>query len=503
MRVDIKRNLFFDELNDNLKKKYFNLKSQQYLNNIDTLYYSIFIKGDKEHTEDKNILSFISKLEFNKKIILDNKKDEYWIKDLNLKITRKKFSIYEYCLTVENMFDIFISSYLPNSSTPRIIIQLRSTGLWLNGTDNLIYKSFDVLKSVLLEFNIEIDRTQENRIDYCYHTNAIHNMYKYFNDDLIKNNCKTIFDIYSKTGRKTKTELTIEYLSLGNRKSNNLFFRIYNKTREVIESQHESFFIDYWYKEGLISFYDKFIYEYAFTKGTYNSIELGKIEFYLKFGKDKKLKQEFELLKINYSNNFTIIKKFINGKLPDITIILNIEFQTMRKFYMSSNKLINTLKCNSKILALDRLFKIIDNRKIFLDYLTSKTLSFNKINENNFKDENIYMEWWKRLRRTKLKSISADKLTREYCKQLNFAKLQNKFKGNIASMALYIDCNSETNLKQDISSVIYNLNDNDFNKHEINFIEEKTGEILDINKNNNNYKIIKENKMKLLKSLLK
>lgn len=509
MRKDILRTSFFNELSLDLQNEYFNCKQLKFIHNVDTFYYSVFLKDDKKKNEDENLLCFLSKLEFLKKTVIDSNENVYWLEDIQLQITRKKFSIYEYCLSVPNMYDIFIASYIPNENTPRIVVQLRSVGLWTVGTEKLIYNSFDAVKRVLKEFDLVAERTQENRIDFCYHTNYIQGMYKYFNDNLLIKNCKTCYDIYSKVGRKMQDSLTIDYLSFGQRSSNNVFVRIYNKTREVIELNYKAFFIEYWYEHGLISFYDKFVYEYAYSKGSYNALEWGKLEFYLKYGSNFEIKQEIELLKQDYSTNLEVVKKYIKGFLPEITFITNIEFQTMRKFYRTSDKLINTFNHTSQLQELDRLFKILDNRKIFLKYLTSSSLSFVKTDYKKYEDKNdddknerIYLDWWRRLRRLKLSCITDTEYIREYSRNLNIKKLQGRIKGTIASMSLYLDIDADTNLADDVSSTLCVLNDNDFEKNKLRIISEDTGEILNFD-NDYDYNRIKENKKKSLKSLLK
>ena len=67
---------------------------------------------------------------------------------------------------------------------------------------------------------------------------------------------KTSFRIGQKVFRFYQGEITNEYLALGNRKSNNIFFRSYNKTREVCEMKYKDFFFDIWKENGLISEYD-------------------------------------------------------------------------------------------------------------------------------------------------------------------------------------------------------------------------------------------------------
>lgn len=526
IRVDIKRTKFFNELDVSMQKKFFISTAHKFIHNIDTFYYSAFIKDDCKGNDDENMLCFISKLKFLKDEVIDKNEPVYYLEDVELKLIRKSFSLYEFCLSVEGMFDIFVSKYIPNNNTPRIVIQLRSIGLWLEGTEELIYRSYSVLERVLSEFDLSIDKTRENRIDFCYHTNSIQGLHKVVNDTFLKRNVNTSLRKYSKVGDITDESITVDYLSLGKRQSNNLFVRLYNKTREVIEMNYKAFFIDYWFKHGLISFYDKFCYEYAYKYSSYNSLVWGRIDFYLKYGTDYKLKQDLELLKQDYSTNLDYVRKFIKGKLPDITLIVNIEYQCMRKFFYYSDDIIESLNHNSKIPKVDRLFKIIDNRKLFLDYLTSDTLSFVKTNYKSIIEslnkqlksglisdieyknfyEGIYLSWWQRLRKLKLKSLISDtKFIRDYSKNLDFDKLKTRFKSNIASMSLYIDCDSGTSLHNDLSSVICSLNDNDMITDNCRIVSNTTGEIINLDSNNIDYDYdrIKEKKKKSLNSLLK
>jgi len=56
---------------------------------------------------------------------------------------------------------------------------------------------------------------------------------------------------------------------------------------------------------------------------------------------------------------------------------------------------------------LQRIYKILDYRSLFLDYLTSKTLSFHK--------DGKYLSWWERLRNVKHEGKKVDgKLLRDY-----------------------------------------------------------------------------------------
>lgn len=521
IRKDIKSTKIFTELNKQEQDLYFSYSDKKYIHNVDTFYYSIFLKDDNKNINEftENDLSIIEKNNSTvdttvmKNLIkisnfvehLNNTKtnaelkqgDIYYYQEDELLYKRRRFKIYDHCLSVNNMFDIFLSSYIPNENTPRIIVQLRSIGLWLDGVEQLILDSFNIVKKVLLQFEIEVDHVQENRIDYAYHTNIIQSPDKYFSDDILRNNLQTSFNIYSKTGRKNGNELTVEYLSLGSRRSNNLFFRTYNKTREVVEMNYKGFFIDLWFKNKLISFYDKFCLEFAYKKGSYSQLEFAKLEFYLLYGTDETIKEDIKLLKQDYSTNLEHIRAYTKNLLPAVTLVMNVEFQTMRKFYSYSDYMINSLDTFSSYDddVLSRLFKILDNRKLFLNYLTSNTVYFIK--------NGRYFDWWERLRSLKIRSNHKCKeLVRDYSRNLNMDKLEQRLKSTLASMNVYLN-RDNTDLNQDYAAALCVLNDNDVVGNNIVFCDDETGEVIDLKDFNSEYYNMKNKKQKQLKSLLR
>jgi hypothetical protein len=109
------------------------------------------------------------------------------------------------------------------------------------------------------------------------------------------------------------------------------------------------------------------------------SIKLG-LCFILAQGSDvakkKKIGREIEkdLSPLEY-------KTLADSLMPEVTTVLNIEFETKRRFYYYSDNFIDahlTTKTECSY-QLCRIFKIIDNRNLFLDYLTSKTLAFPEV----------------------------------------------------------------------------------------------------------------------------
>ncbi|MGV2642734.1 hypothetical protein GNF86_14875, partial [Clostridium perfringens] len=462
----VTRTKIFNEFTEDKRKEYFSVTKQKYLPHVDTLYYSVFLKGDSKEFLSVEIQNFVAILNEFKKQMQEQQEDFWYDYDNSLLYRRKVHAIYNHCIGLDNFFDIYVCGSLPNDYTPRISVQLRSIGLWSLGERESINHSFRFLNKILSDYNLEVDRTQENRIDFCYHTNSLQNPSKYFSDNIIANNIKSTFRIGSKAFTKFNRKFSVEYLSLGNRQSNNLFFRSYNKTREVVEKGYKGIFLEIWRSYGLISQYDYEVYSYAYQKQNYDAIPYGQIEFYLNHGNDPIIKNRFLLIKNDKNINIDTVKKLVNGILPEPTLIMNIEYQTMRKFYFNGSELIDTLpilqECDPCLL---RLFQILDNRKIFLDYLTSKSVSFWSIyidiDVKKLSEKEIYMDWWYRLRNTKLdKTVQLD-YKRKYNNNNSIEMLIKRLKGNLASLSLYKG-NIDTDINEDFSNLLNLFNDNDY-----------------------------------------
>lgn len=495
--ANVKRTKIYNEFCTDKQREFFSISEKKYLPHVDTFYYSVFLKGDSKDFPSKEIQNFISILNEYKKQMQEEQEDFWYNYEKSLLYRRKVHAIYNHCIGLDSYFDIYICGSLPNDKTPRISVQLRSIGLWSMGERDSIHHSFEHLKDILKEFNLEVDRVQENRIDYCYHTNSLQNPSKYFTDDIIANNIKSTFRIGSKTFTKYNRKFSVEYLSLGNRRSNNLFFRSYNKTREVVEMGYKDFFLDIWLSYGLISKYDYEVYSYAYQFQNYDSIPYGMIEFYLNHGSDSNIKEKFINIKNDKNINIDTVKKLVKGILPQPTLIMNIEYQTMRKFYFGGTDLIDSLpileECDPKLL---RLFQVLDNRKIFLDYLNTKVVSFWSIpidsDINKLTDKQIYMDWWYRLRNTKLDNTVQIDYKRKYNNNNSVEMLIKRLKGNLASLSLYKG-NIETDINEDFSNLLSILNDNDY------VINTHYGDLII---KDNEYNRIKEKKKKALKSYI-
>lgn len=484
-----KRARVFNDFTKEQQEKYFTLIDKKYVHHVDTFYYSVFLKGEFDERVPPGQLEKLFILFDDLKLQCEKEKSDVWFEANSGHVFRKRrFSIYEYCISLPQYYDIFFTRSLPNLRTPRVTVQLRSIGLWEQGEYSLVLESYNYLSEILKIYGVEIEKTQENRIDFCYHTNSIQNPIRFFGDDCLSKNLFTSFRIYNKVGRKNGKELTVEYLSLGNRKSNNLFFRSYNKVREVIEENYKGFFLEFWFNCGLISYYDYWVYLYAYNKKSYSSIYKGMLEFYISFGQNENLKLKFNKFLNDDNNSIDDFKRFSLYYLPVPTLILNVEFQTMRKFYYYADSLINTFPICTELHVpeLLRLWRILDNRKIFLDYLTSSVVCFSKEDK---KDE--YLDFWNRLRSCKLDATIRVKYKRDYSKKFDLSNIVSRFKGIMATYNIYKN-NLDTSIEEDLSALISILNDNDC----VN--EDGSIDIID-----SSYDKIKEKKKKALVSLVK
>jgi hypothetical protein len=512
IRKDIKNSKFFSELSLEQHKK-FDTKRDKFLPNIDTLYYSVFLEYDLNGNSCLNVL--LDRLKSLKEICNENKEQMIEYND-TLFLTTRRFAIYEFCLSIPDLFDIYIANYLPSPDTPRIVCQIRSYGLWLeNGNDEMINKSFNAIKNVFDEFEVNIVKVSENRIDYCYHTNYIQEAYTFFNDVKLEYVLDTTLDIWQKIGHinknyidadiKKKSKFSLDYFALGQRKSNSLFIRHYNKTREVIEEGYKVFFFALWLKNGLISEYDLYCYNYAFKNSNFKSLDVARLLYYLDFGSDLNIKFDIQNLLTDPKTQYKHIIIFADSLMPKVTLITNIEFQTKRKFYYNAKMLKNLpVKLIHDNSVLVPLYQILDNKKIVLEYITRVCLSYGKHEVINNKGDKIfkYASWWTRLRGTKLDSIDCNiKFARTFMYEMDKAKLVRKFVKNVSILGVY-NGNVTSNFVADLSDALCVMNDND--RGNLNIIDSDTGEVLNdiVHDSLNDYVCRKEKKFKTVKNRL-
>lgn len=492
-----KKSVLYEELDTIKRKEYFNFNQKSFLHNIDTLYYVIKIVGDwKNNSHAQSFINFLSEMQektYTATEVFEVFKEEnlghYYdlCKDIKsdwIMAGVAASKIYRYDLQQKDRFSVFIAHNTPNPDTPELIVQIRSQFLWLEGEKQAVIKSLNEIEAVLDVFNIKIKEVKENRIDYAYHTNYIQNPTSYFKHQNIAKMQQSRFSRGSiEFSFRNQWITETDYLTLGRKKSNNLFFRIYDKTKEVIQQQYKQFFIELWYQKKMISFFDKYCIEKAFmnpSADNFKYLDIARLEFYLEFGFDEVYKKEIRGLLSEKTRDYTSIIELADMLTPNVTKILNVELETKRKFYSTLDSIINSLldvKSDVPKYA-DKLFRILDNKKLFHDFITRNTIDgsgiirFIDYNAKNrfgvgWKHKRDYptSDFWKRLQNVALDSdVPNIQLVREYQKNLSIHLMKKRLLNNISSFSLYQNGEIKNDPFTDALDFISTLNETDLEK---------------------------------------
>lgn len=502
--LDAERSGFFQELTPEERAEYLSLKARKSVHMIDNIYYTVFVKGDSKEDIPPGLQDLLDDLEENKaEAIKIREPIEY---EHGLYYLLKSYKLYSYCVGNPDLYDIFCCKTLPNDDTPRIMVQIRAFGLWTQGKDTMLSESFDKVQALLAQHACTVDWCRESRIDYCFHTNSISNFSR-----LVDGNKGKVKNLHSNLKRRTRTDDVIneedgvrhivDYVCYGTIKANNVRARMYDKVKEVIEESGKSFFFKIWHDEGLISYYDKWCMEYAFQERNMDYLFKAALAFYVAHGTDPLRKECYRNALKSSKATLAQFKELAAQHMPKVTTILNIEYETKRKFYYYSDHFINGFKLTEErgniSKPMERLYKIMDYRAIFLDYLTSKTLAFYKGTDEN--GEPKYLAWWKRLRNTKHDGKKVDiKLIREYSYQMDKKAVQKQWINKTAAYAVYED-KLESGFVPDLSDMLADLTDNQARKmllvaEDGEVIERVNGELF------KDYAVTKAKKEKALKN---
>jgi hypothetical protein len=459
-----KKSMLYKELTLEKSKRFFDFKQKKFIHNIDSLYYVVKVKNDWNH--DPGVRELITYLDFKKNeavrsfdpIVLfqgDGKFNALGTEFVMQGIGSKP---YTYDISKVDKYMMFISGHQLNEKTPEVWVQVRSQNLWLSGEYNAVEESLSDLKSIFDLFGIEIEQVSENRIDFAYHTNYIQDMTNYFKPEHFNRMQKSRFERWSLEGNfKGQFETDADYFTLGRKKSNNLFFRIYNKTKEVIEQGYKQFFIKLWYLEGMISFYDMYCIEKAFLQTNYKYLDVARLEFYLENGMDPDQKDKIKSLLGEHAIDYDAVSALADILTPKITVVLNVEMETKRKFYYSMDESVDALlKVHSENVPeyAKKLYLKLDNKQVFHDHITcNNDKQQGVIRFLNYKAKNRLgkpwtdkakfptADWWERLQKVNLKTrfeTEDIELTRQYQKSLSATLLKKRISNSISTYSLYL-----------------------------------------------------------------
>lgn len=456
----LKQNELYKELSEEQCLYWFDRKDKKVIHNVDTIYLNVDIPLYNEHQVLQHYLEELkSKVKF----------EPVYIEEIDMKITGLSKRFYQYCLEKTDEYVIFFAKKKVTGSMPPIQIQIRAQFLWLHGEYVAIEQATKHLQKILERFRMRIRKVYDNRIDYAYHTNYIKDMKRFF--DNLNSMQVSRFKRWDMQGAFLgDQELDLDYLSLGRRKSDNIFFRCYNKTKEVIEQNYKQFFFQFWKEKGLISNYDQYVYEKCSMKKRYEYSYIARLEFYLEHGthsihleKCKKYIEHYE------KYEFDDIIAFTEMLTPGITLITNIEFQTRRKFYKTIGDSLDELPTikEREEEHLRYIMKLLDYKVLILKVLNEDVLRLVDSKDVKARKRNKKLHpLWERVQKCKIDhECSTDqKLLRQYQNSLDFECLKNQITNKIITLGLYLDVENENNLQEDMYNYMTLLNENDIEK---------------------------------------
>lgn len=448
---------------------WFDMKKSKFLHNIDTFYYSCILLQDFTHESQdpavQKLRNYFDNQLVNKASM--NGCSSYYLPgiDLTLNIRYGVFAgIYKYCIECPDYFDIFIAPYVPNADTGQIVVQLRSYYLWMYGVNQCFERSFQVVKALCTEFDLDISQVQENRIDYCWHSNYLVNPEQFLSIEnyakmrrsRLKPQATFHVEFYGNEGTE------IDYIREGKR-GGKCFLRIYLKSKEVIEQGYKAFFLQLWLFNGLINRYDLYCYEKCYEKRNWHYLDYARLEFYIEYGTDEHEKQICSKILKEKTIHYDQLHRYADQLTPKITLIMNVEYQTSRK--MSKSYQLPPLHCNDQYGICKRIYDYLDCRQIIAEYLTSDTFSLTEPNGDSNKSRRDFCPFWKYLRSCKMVDVKPApkdiELHRIYNRQLNEKVLKNRILCQAVTYGFYTKGLNDDNVVDDCVNVFCYLNDND------------------------------------------
>lgn len=480
--MDIKKHLdstkIYREFDVENQDYWFKFKQKKFLHNIDTFYYSVKFKNDfTEDSEDSKVERLRKYFEYQYKCMssdgnFDNCMSIYFDElegHLNLRpyTFARYFSI---CLECPDWFDIFLAPKVPHgleggeSVTCEMVVQLRSYMLWMYGTVQAFEKSYAYVQGIADHFGLQIDFVQENRVDYCWHSNYLGNPERFFApDNFYKMRVDRFKDALIHTAKVGSEGYEIDYVSMGKR-SDKVFIRIYLKSKEVVEKNYKPWFFQIWLFHGLINRYDFFVYEECYKEHSWQYLNMARLKFYASYGREESIKKQCQAL---VSGMLTMeedgIQTLADALTPKVNLVMNVEFQTMRRH--SKTYQLVPFKDNSAKHTCQRVYDYLDNRKLIADYLTHFTFRMVDPEGDKNKSRRDYCSFWEALRRCRMVDVAVPpkniRLIRNYCRNLNSQLVKKRAINAAVTYGIYTRGINEDTVIQDCVETLCQLNDND------------------------------------------
>ena len=478
--MDIKKHLnstkIYQELDDKNREYWFDFKQKKFLHNIDTFYYSVKLVEDfTNDSSDDSVLRFRKFFE-QKKSILDSRYGQLvqiffpgFDRSLNL-CAGSYAGFFSIRLECPEWFDIFIAPSVPHGSdggfsvTSEIVVQLRSYMLWMYGVHEAFERSYEYVKQICDYFGLHIAYCQENRIDYCWHSNYLSNPERFFSpESFYKMRVDRFKDALIHTAKVGSEGYEIDYVSMGKR-SDKVFIRIYLKSKEVIEKNYKPWFFKVWLFNGLINRYDLYCYEECYKKHSWQYLDTARLKYYSEYGSDPELREQCrDVVEGKVTMSPDTLHKLADTLTPKINLIMNVEYQTRRK-HTKTYELV-PFRDNSARETSKRIYDYLDNRKIIADYLTFYVFRLVKPEGDSNKSRRDLCAFWTALRSCRMIDVNVRpkdvKLIRQYCRKLNSEIMKKRVINAAITLGIYTRGINQDTVVQDCVEALCQLNDND------------------------------------------
>ena len=476
--------VIYKELSEEKRKYWFDYKKTKNLRNVDNLYYTVKLKENfLLDTKDPKVLSLRSYFEKKKSELLSGSYESvpFFLPDFgNLNLIKRTFQgIYKYWLECPDFFSIIIAPVVPHSAdgdsvTPEIYVQIRSYLIWMYGLHEAFQKSYAYVQAIIKFFGLSIDFVTENRIDFCWHTNYFLNPEKYFNpESIFKRQVSRFKGFFFHAVPIGSENYTVDYVAAG-KKGNGLFFRIYNKTKEVIELGYKSWFFDVWLLSGLINHYDYYCYElaYKFESSKFSKFDylnIARLHWYLENGSDDLSKETCSFYIHQYEKYHLVgddILKFVDKITPKLNMIVNVEYALGRRLTKTFDFVpFHHITNKRDYKEASRVYDVMDNGYILGNFLLEHIFKLVEGSDSH-KYRRPLSPFWASLVRTKSfdfkKTPSGAKLKRIHLRELNEEKIRKKVISSMVSLSLYHKGINDDDFSQDfIDTMGLTFNDND------------------------------------------
>lgn len=472
MRDRITKSLVYNEMPEDGRKDWFDYKRYKFLQHIDTYYYCVYLDADfTMQTADERVIAFrhyVDKLLSQVRAAGGEMVLELDGVPMYFTVKRSRFAnVYDLLLKRADHYHIFFTRYTYNSSSPQVLVQIESKALWMDGVRRSLLESLKDVEEIALRFGFEITCALENRIDFCWHNNYFENPELFLRSDNFAKSLltrlqesKTHEDFY---GNET---YEIDFRSVGKRTSNNVYFRMYNKGKEVVQKQYKPFFLRNWYLNGLISRYDLYVYEKAYEHHSWEYADKARLEFYTEYGADEQLKMQcMDILNGDVQLKYDALHGFADMLTPKLTLVMNVEYQTMRKFTATLDLEVSEHNIR-RFGGCARLFEILDAWKAITNVLTGSVLRFVEPQGDENKSRRDNCRFWQLLRAAKcidVKHYAADcHLMRTYNHEKDAEVVKKRILSGLASWNLYAKGNHEDAPELQVLDFLNALNDNDY-----------------------------------------